>query len=108
MGRRFESCRAQIFFRPLVSIRRSPSVVDTRVPKPSTMKTHPGIELANITDVGCLRERNEDSFAYWEPESDSEFLKRGRLAVVADGMGGYEGGQQASQIAIATVCAVYQ
>jgi len=72
------------------------------------MKTHPGIELANITDVGCLRERNEDSFAYWEPESDSEFLKRGRLAVVADGMGGYEGGQQASQIAIATVCAVYQ
>lgn len=72
------------------------------------MKTRPGIELANITDVGCQRERNEDALVYWEPESDSEFRKRGRLVVVADGMGGYEGGQQASQIAISTVREVYQ
>jgi protein phosphatase len=72
------------------------------------MKIRAGIEVANISDVGCQRERNEDSFGYWEPEDDAEFRNKGRLAVIADGMGGYEGGQEASQLAIRTVCEVYQ
>jgi PPM family protein phosphatase len=72
------------------------------------MKIRPGIELANLTDVGCQRERNEDSLAYWEPQDDAEFHKKGRLLIVADGMGGYEGGQQASHIAAKTVSNVYQ
>ncbi len=72
------------------------------------MRIRPGIELGSLTDVGCQRERNEDSFTYWEPDADSEFRHKGRLAIVADGMGGYEGGQQASQIAIKTVCDTYR
>jgi PPM family protein phosphatase len=72
------------------------------------MKIRPGIEVANLTDVGCQRERNEDSFDYWEPEADTDFGHKGRLAVVADGMGGYEGGQEASQMAIRTVRQVYE
>ena len=72
------------------------------------MDIRPGIEFAKITDIGCQREENEDSFAYWEPESDDQFRRLGRLAVVADGMGGYEGGQQASSIAVKTVCEVYE
>jgi protein phosphatase len=65
---------------------------------------HPSeIEFATLTDVGCQRERNEDSSAYWQPDSSDDLAHKGRLAVVADGMGGYEGGQEASQIAVQTM-----
>lgn len=67
----------------------------------------PGIEAASLTDVGLQRENNEDSLLYWEPDSDSDFQRKGRLAVVADGMGGYEGGQEASRLAVETVRHVY-
>jgi serine/threonine protein phosphatase PrpC len=67
------------------------------------MKVRPGVEVVCLTDVGCQRENNEDSFAYWESPDDSVFARLGRLAVVADGMGGAEGGQFASQIAVETV-----
>ncbi len=71
-------------------------------------KTKPGIEAASLTDVGRQRSNNEDSFLYWEPESDDDFLRKGRLAVVADGMGGYEGGQEASRLAVETVRSIYE
>jgi PPM family protein phosphatase len=67
----------------------------------------PGIEAASLTDVGRQRSNNEDSFLYWEPSSDEDFRRKGRLAVVADGMGGYEGGQEASRLAVETVRSVY-
>jgi protein phosphatase len=70
-------------------------------------KTKPGIEIASLTDVGLQRANNEDSYLYWEPESDEDFRRKGRLAVVADGMGGYEGGQEASRLAVETVRAIY-
>jgi len=71
------------------------------------MKVRPGIEVAGLTDVGCHRENNEDNYAYWEPQDDAEFQRLGRLAVVADGMGGAEGGQHASRIAVEAVCDIY-
>ncbi len=74
--------------------------VDVKTPKP-------GIEAASLTDVGRQRTNNEDSFLYWEPDSDTDFRLKGRLAVVADGMGGYEGGQEASRLAVETVRSVY-
>lgn len=50
-------------------------------------------ESAGVTDIGG-RENNEDAFV---------ILAAGRLIVVADGMGGHAGGDQASAQAIATV-----
>lgn len=67
------------------------------------MRIRPGIELANLTDVGCHREENEDYYCYAEPDDDLVFERKGRLAVVADGMGGHQGGKVASTIAVEAV-----
>ena len=72
------------------------------------LQTKPGIAVASLTDVGRQRSNNEDSHLYWEPTSDQEFGRKGRLAIVADGMGGYEGGQDASRLAVETIRQVYE
>ena len=72
------------------------------------MKVRTGIEVSSQSDIGCLRTNNEDSFGYWEPEDDEAFASKGRLAIVADGMGGYEGGQEASRLAVDTVVGRYR
>jgi len=66
-----------------------------------------GFEVASLSDIGLQRGNNEDSYLYWEPEAEADFEKKGRLGVIADGMGGYEGGQEASRIAVQTVREAY-
>jgi PPM family protein phosphatase len=72
------------------------------------MHVKPGIEVASLSDVGCQRDNNEDSFLYWEPSDDRELQRKGRLAIIADGMGGHEGGQEASRLAVETVREIYE
>ncbi len=67
------------------------------------MEIREGIELANLSDVGRERENNEDYFCYAEPATDEEFFCKGRLAVIADGMGGEDGGEIASRLAVDSV-----
>jgi serine/threonine protein phosphatase PrpC len=58
--------------------------------------------FAHGTDVGRVREHNEDSVAITDP-TDAALKRKGRLFIVADGMGGYQAGEVASQIAAETV-----
>jgi protein phosphatase len=52
------------------------------------------IEWAALSDTGRLRDHNEDSFLADDTEG---------LWVVADGMGGHQSGEDASQIAVASI-----
>jgi protein phosphatase len=61
---------------------------------------HLKITAADKTDKGRQRERNEDS-VYKRVESTEEGDKA--LFIVADGMGGYKGGEVASRLAIETI-----
>jgi protein phosphatase len=71
------------------------------------MRIRNDAELANVSDVGCVREGNEDYFLYCEPEEDGDFARRGRLIVIADGMGGCNSGEVASRLAAETIRDVF-
>ncbi len=60
-----------------------------------------------MTDRGSIREVNEDSCCYIQPQ-DAEVLKnKGALFVIADGMGGHSAGDVASKIAVDILSRVY-
>ena len=59
------------------------------------------------TDVGCVREANEDCFGAYVPDDDGILANMGAIAIVADGMGGAVGGAMASTMAIQTMIATY-
>ena len=54
------------------------------------------LESTGCTDPGLIRAYNQDSY-YIDPT--------GRFFIVADGMGGHAGGEEASRIATAEICA---
>jgi protein phosphatase len=61
------------------------------------------IEAGLASDPGCVREINEDSIRIIRPTTDEELSRRGMLAVVCDGMGGHEGGEIASRLAVEAI-----
>lgn len=63
--------------------------------------------FAAKTDLGRVRENNEDKFDWWEPTDPLLLANRGRLYVVADGMGGHAAGQIAAEMALNTLGAAY-
>lgn len=54
--------------------------------------------VSGCTDIGTVRKSNQDAVDWCVDESSDQ-----ALLVVADGMGGYEGGEEASRIAVDTV-----
>lgn len=59
------------------------------------------------TDQGLVRDHNEDYVTCWEPQNDGEATKHGWLYIVADGVGGADAGEVASQYASERVIAHY-
>ncbi len=59
------------------------------------------------SDIGIVREENEDSLAIYEPTDPEVRLRKGILVALADGMGGLDDGSTASKIAVETLVRHY-
>ncbi len=71
------------------------------------MRWEQKVQYASLSDVGMRRQNNEDSLAIQVSQSEEEFLRRGHLFLVADGMGGHAVGELASKIAAETIPHTY-
>jgi len=65
------------------------------------------IEVSILTHMGNVRTNNEDSVSLVRPSMREVMQSHGVLALVADGMGGQEGGELASKLAIDTIARSY-
>jgi PPM family protein phosphatase len=71
------------------------------------LKVRPRVTIACKTDVGRIREINQDKFEYFLPEEEGKLATRGLVFLVCDGMGGHAAGQVASELAAKTFIDVY-
>jgi protein phosphatase len=61
------------------------------------------LEFAELSDVGRVRDHNEDYFGHATPSSEIDGRTHGWLFALADGVGGEEKGEVASQTAVETL-----
>jgi protein phosphatase len=67
------------------------------MPEKPAPSTQPALDIGTATDVGRVREANEDSFLVVRPTG----IRDGQaLVAVADGMGGHKAGEVASALAV--------
>lgn len=65
------------------------------------------LSLGGRTDLGRVRENNEDKFEWYWPDEEHALATRGVTLVVCDGMGGHSSGQIASELACKTFLEAY-
>src|SRR3954447_2574849 len=70
-------------------------------------RLHARLGVGARTDMGRVRENNEDKIDILEPDEPSVLATKGRFYAVADGMGGAQAGQIASELALKTVFRSY-
>ena len=61
------------------------------------------LEFAELSDPGAVRKDNEDCLGHVLPETPAQVQSQGWIFALADGVGGHEDGQQASELAVETV-----
>ncbi len=65
------------------------------------------VKMGAKTDLGRVRDNNEDKFDFFEPEDPAMLAVKGSVYAVADGMGGHSAGQIACELALKTLLSVY-
>lgn len=87
-----------------------PTVLASKPPSTEPIPQTAGtlrLEIAGFTSIGRQRSRNEDSFLVqhltWSDLNQNHQLA---LVIVADGMGGHAGGEQAARLALRTIATI--
>lgn len=83
---------------------------DSESVKETVALVQPGkfdLVVGMLSDVGCIRELNEDSGTYIQPDDPELLRSKGLLIVVADGMGGHSAGEVASRLAVDVITRAY-
>ena len=79
--------------------RRKKQAVPQTIPPQERLLSY---RVANLQGIGT-RQNQEDAFAFVNAVDVTEMKRKGLLALVADGMGGMEGGKRASETVIAAM-----
>jgi protein phosphatase len=78
-----------------------------QIATPVELKVRPKFTVACKTDLGRVRENNEDKYEFYATEEPALVAAKGAVFVVCDGMGGAEAGQIASELTTKTFIDVY-
>jgi serine/threonine protein phosphatase PrpC len=65
------------------------------------------IKYASLSVTGPVRPHNEDAVGFWQPTSQADWRSRGAIVVLADGVGGQDRGEVASNLARDAACKVF-
>ena len=96
--------RVRNWFGPGVPSGRAPAVPRSRPSgKPVVIEIHASV----ATNPGCVRADNQDAAIFSRPADDRALATHGVIALVADGMGGCNGGEVASALACEKIPRVY-
>lgn len=66
------------------------------------------LRYAKLSTTGPVRPINEDWIDFWEPPDPLAREKQGSVALLADGVGGYDHGEVASRLAVEEALKVFQ
>jgi protein phosphatase len=81
-------------------------MLETKQPAP--LKSMLDLEFAELTDVGRVRDHNEDFLGCVLPGNENDGRTHGWFFALADGVGGEERGEVASQTAVETLIAGFR
>jgi len=95
--------RVRNWFGPDASPDRAPSIPRSRTSGTQIIE----IRASVATNPGCVRTENQDAAIFARPADDRGLATHGVIALVADGMGGCNGGEVASALACERIPKVY-